>query len=206
MQTTPSGSCDIQDTGQIEHGFCFCIAAIGRSGIFLKTMKCPRCDSTLQSIEYDGQKVEVCPGCQGEWLHAGELQKLVEHHDEVFTPEEIASLKAVNKEIFTVEKDDHDELNCPACGNVRMEHFNYGDTSGIILHKCIECGGIWMDKDQLKKVEEVVDGWKTDLNKDLKRYGSIVDKIEVEEQRELDRSVSISRFGFVNRVLRRSCK
>lgn len=169
-------------------------------------MKCPRCGSTLRSTGYEGQTVEVCPGCQGEWLHAGELQTIVEHHDEVFTPEEIESLAAVNREIFTAEEDDHDELNCPACENVQMEHFNYGDTSGIILHKCTECGGIWMDKDQLQKIEEVVDGWKADLSKDSAKYGPVVDKIEGEEQKELDRSVSISRFGFVNAVLRRFCE
>lgn len=169
-------------------------------------MKCPRCQSALRSVEYDGQIVEACPDCGGEWLHAGELQKLVEHHNEVFTPEEIASLDAVNKEIFTAENDDHDELNCPGCEDVQMEHFNYGDTSGIILRKCLECGGIWMDKDQLKKVEEVVDGWKADLKQDEEKYGSVLQKVEAEEQKELDRAVSISRFGFVNSVLRRFCE
>jgi Zn-finger nucleic acid-binding protein len=169
-------------------------------------MKCPRCSAALEPTENDGQSVEVCPGCKGEWLHAGELQKLVEHHDQVFTEKEIASLQAVDKEIFTAEKDDHDELNCPVCLNVQMEHFNYGDTSGIILHKCPQCGGIWMDKDQLKQVEEVVDGWKADLNKDVNKYGKMVDKIEAEEQQELDRDVSISRFGFINAVLRRFCE
>jgi len=169
-------------------------------------MKCPRCNSILQPVEYDGQKVEVCPDCKGEWLFAGELQKIVEHHDEVFTPEEIASLDAVNKEIFTAEKDDKDELNCPACSDVRMEHFNYGDTSGIVLHKCLECDGIWMDKDQLKKVEEVVDGWKADLGQDINKYGSVLEKVEEQEQKELDRAVSISRIGFVNAVLRRFCE
>lgn len=169
-------------------------------------MKCPRCGSELRPVQYDGQTVQVCPTCKGEWLHAGELQNIVEHHDKVFTPEEIESLDAVNKEIFTAEKDDHDELNCPNCGDVRMEHFNYGDTSGIILHKCTECGGIWMDEDQLQKVEEVVDGWKSDLGKDLSKYGPVVDKIKVEEEKELAREVSISRFGFVNAVLRRFCE
>jgi uncharacterized protein len=169
-------------------------------------MNCPRCNSVLQSVEYDGQKVEVCSGCKGEWLFAGELQKIVEHHDEVFTPEEIASLDAVNKEIFTAEKDDKDELKCPACGDVQMEHFNYGDTSGIILHKCIECGGIWMDKDELKKIEDVVDGWKADLGQDANKYDSVLQKIDVEEQKELDKAVSISHFGFVNTVLRRFCE
>jgi uncharacterized protein len=169
-------------------------------------MKCPRCNSVLQSVEYDNKKIEVCPGCKGEWLFAGELQKIVEHHDEVFTPEEIASLDAVNKEIFTAEKNDKDELNCPACDDVRMEHFNYGDTSGIILHKCTECNGIWMDKDQLQKVEEVVDGWKSDLGQDAEKYDSVLQKIDVEEQKELDKAVSISKFGFVNAVLRRFCE
>jgi Zn-finger nucleic acid-binding protein len=169
-------------------------------------MKCPRCNSLLQSVEYDGQNVEVCSGCQGEWLFAGELQKIVEHHDEVFTSEEIASLDAVDKEIFTAEKDDHDELNCPACEKVQMEHFNYGDTSGVILHKCTECDGIWMDKDELRKIEELVDGWKADLNQDAGKFGGVLEKIEVEEQKELDKAVSISRFGFVNKALRRFCE
>jgi Zn-finger nucleic acid-binding protein len=88
-------------------------------------MKCPRCGSALSVTEYDGEQVEVCSGCKGEWLQAGELEKILEHHDEVFTPEEIASLDAVNKEVFTNENLDHDELNCPQCANARMEHFNY---------------------------------------------------------------------------------
>jgi len=86
-------------------------------------MKCPRCNSLLCSIEYEGVQIDVCPNCKGEWLDAGELLKIVQHHDEVFSPEEIASLDAVNKQIFTAEKDDHDELNCPHCERVRMEHF-----------------------------------------------------------------------------------
>lgn len=169
-------------------------------------MKCPRCSGALRPVLHDGVSVEVCSECKGEWLHAGELQKIVEHHDEVFASDEIASLAAVNKEIFTAEKDDHDEMNCPACANVPMEHFNYGDTSGIILHKCPSCGGIWTDKDQLEKVEEVVDGWKADLDEDFEKNGPLLDKVEMEEQKELDRSVSISRFGFVNAVLRRFCE
>lgn len=160
----------------------------------------------MKTVTYDGVDVEVCSKCKGEWLHAGELEKIVEHHDQVFTPEEIQSLDAVNQEIFTNENLDHDELNCPSCANVRMEHFNYGDTSGIILHKCLECGGIWMDKDQLTKIEEVVDGWKADLGEDTAKYGPVVEKIAAQEQEEMDKAVSISRFGFVNAVLRHFCE
>jgi hypothetical protein len=169
-------------------------------------MNCPRCSTTLSEVKYDGQIVDVCPGCKGEWLRAGELQALVEHHDEVFSPQELASMDAVSKEIFTAESKDHDELNCPVCEDVQMEHFNYGDTSGIILHKCTDCGGIWADKGELQKIEEVVDGWKASLGQDMPKYGQTLQKIEVQEQAELDKDVSISRFGFVNAVLRHFCE
>ena len=134
-------------------------------------MKCPRCGSVLNQIQKEGVKIEVCSGCHGEWLHAGELQKIVERHSEVFTPEEIASLDAVNKEIFTAE-----------------------------------CGGIWTDSEQLKKMEELVDGWKACLNRDAVKYRSILRKIALKEQQELDKTVSISGFSFVNAVLRQFCE
>jgi hypothetical protein len=166
-------------------------------------MKCPRCNSTLTEVEAGGVQIETCPECRGEWLHAEELQKLVEHHDHVFSAKETASLEAVNRPILTVEDQSHDTLNCPHCETVEMERFNYADTSGILLHKCLECGGIWTDKDQLEKIEELVDAWKDDLNQDLDKYAPILKKIAAEEQKELDRDVTISRFGFVNAFLRR---
>jgi Zn-finger nucleic acid-binding protein len=148
-------------------------------------------------------EIETCPGCQGEWLDAGELAELIEHHEEKFSPEELASLDVVNRAIFTSAECEHDHLRCPHCEAVEMTHFNYGNTSGIILDKCPRCGGIWTDKGELQKVEELVDGWKSYLNEDVAKYGPILQKIEEEEQKQLDRSVSISRFGFVNAVLRR---
>jgi len=166
-------------------------------------MNCPRCQAVLGVVEYDGEQVQVCPNCKGEWLSSGELQKILQHHDEVFTPEEIASIQGVNQEVLTAEANDHDELNCPQCDGIQMEHFNYGDTSGIILHKCLQCNGIWMDNDQLLKVEELVDGWKSYLNQDMANYGPVLRKIELAEDAEIDKDVSISRFGFVNTFLRK---
>jgi len=168
-------------------------------------MNCPRCHTPLGPVTYEGEQVQVCPQCNGEWLSQDELEKIVQHHDKIFTPEELSSIQGVNKDILTAEADDHDELNCPACG-AQMEHFNYGETSGVILHKCVTCHGLWMDKDQLETVEELVDGWKARAATDMEKWGPILTKIQLQEQAEDDKAVSISRFGVVNAILRRFCE
>jgi Zn-finger nucleic acid-binding protein len=157
----------------------------------------------LGVVEHDGIQVEVCSDCRGEWLHAEELEKVVEHHDHVFSAQEIAALDAVNHAVESVEEQDRDVLSCPHCETIEMERFIYADTSGVVLHNCPECGGVWTDKDQLEKVEELVDGWKAKLNQDATKYRPILKKIASEERKELDRDLTISRFGFVNTVLRR---
>ena len=95
------------------------------------------------------------------------------------------------------------EYECDKC----KKHFDiFQGMKDNLIRKCPECGGIWMDKDQLEKVEGVVDGWKKCLHQDLKKYGSILKKVELEERQNLDKTVSISGFSFVNAILRRFCE
>ena len=42
--------------------------------------------------------------------------------------------------------------------------------------------------------------------RELFLVGSILEKVAIQEQKELDQAVSISRFGFVNAVLRQFCE
>ncbi len=39
-------------------------------------MKCPKCDGTLHETEYENIKIDVCDGCSGVWLDAGELAQI----------------------------------------------------------------------------------------------------------------------------------
>jgi uncharacterized protein len=39
----------------------------------LHFMRCPKCGSELQEIDYKGIKIDKCFGCEGLWLDAGEL-------------------------------------------------------------------------------------------------------------------------------------
>ena len=41
-------------------------------------MKCPKCGSGLEEINFQGVMIDRCPDCQGIWLDHGELEILVD--------------------------------------------------------------------------------------------------------------------------------
>jgi len=165
-------------------------------------MKCPRCSSELRTIDYEGSQIETCPGCQGEWLDGGELKQIVQTVEESFPQDMRDSLDAVNKSIFAIDESLENQLSCPKCSTVELNRFNYASSSGIALDKCPECGGIWLDKDEIEHVQVLVEEWKSKLEEDMAEFGPVLEKIKREAgDREQD-DTRISRFGFVNAVLR----
>jgi len=45
----------------------------------LHHMRCPKCGQPLYEIDYKGVKIDRCPGCNGVWLDAGELEQVSQH-------------------------------------------------------------------------------------------------------------------------------
>ena len=39
-------------------------------------MRCPKCDGALHETNYENIKIDVCDGCSGVWLDAGELAQI----------------------------------------------------------------------------------------------------------------------------------
>lgn len=169
-------------------------------------MNCPRCGSTMRTIGYEGAQVETCPGCKGEWLDGGELKQIVQTVEETFSAEEIASLDAIHKSIFTIDESPENELKCPKCQDAELNRFTYACTTGITLDKCSQCGGIWLDSAELEKVQILVEEWKKKLAEDQEKYGGILIALQAEsdaaEERQLDHSNLPHVGGFVNCVLR----
>ena len=40
-------------------------------------MKCPKCGADLQTKDYQGVQIDLCPDCGGMWLDAGEADVLM---------------------------------------------------------------------------------------------------------------------------------
>lgn len=166
-------------------------------------MKCPRCRTVLRVLEYDNVESHVCLECHGEWLHAEELQKLLEQHDQIISEKELAALTAVSRSIRHVEDHSTDLLNCPHCESIELDLFKYAGAGDLLVQNCHECGGVWADKEELDKGEDLAASLKAQLSRDTAKNGSLLKKMSNEEHKEMDRDVYLPRFALVNAVLRR---
>ena len=159
--------------------------------------KCPRDSETLDTIRYEGVEIETCRQCGGEFLDGGELKAVIDARQQRWEPTELEKLKSAS--IRGEAMEDHEaDMPCPACGTL-MKPFNYGGDTGIVLDKCGECGGIWLDADEIENVQKVVESWETTLDDDLKKYCPKMRQVAARVDAEDD--ATVSRLGFVNAAM-----
>ena len=109
-------------------------------------MKCLNCQSEM--INYEAHTLahklsyEVCEKCGGLWFDQGELNKMafrVTGDIEYCSRDEVASA--------------HETKDCPRC-NVPLHRVKFLGVDHIILDRCDNCGGFWLDGGQAEKIDE----------------------------------------------------
>lgn len=115
-------------------------------------MDCLNCSTEMNTIDYEGVKIDYCPGCYSAWLDKGEVTQVVENKDEKFSPDEIL---AAFKNKWKAQPPASSDKNCPQCQK-EMKSFNYCDT-GVILDRCPEGHGLWFNPGELQKVQVVME-------------------------------------------------
>ncbi len=161
-------------------------------------MKCPNCDNTLATITYEGIRIETCPGCQGEWLDDNELGHVTRAREERFDPQERRAVAEATKIKGVVLADVDRDLVCPKCGG-QTDPINYGGDTGLIIDRCTQCHGIWLDPGELEKIQMLIEGWEDGLPDDLAKYGPKLREIAKRVDRDDD--FDLSRFAFLNAII-----
>lgn len=161
-------------------------------------MNCPNCRTPLSTIDYEGIQIETCRSCGGEWLDSDELLHVTRAREARFSPEERRAIAESTTIEGVVLKDVDHDLICPKCGST-SDPVNYGGNTGLIIDRCTTCHGIWLDADELEKVQMLVEGWEDKLPDDLAEYGPELRRIRGRLDQADD--VSVSRFGFVNAAI-----
>ncbi len=109
-------------------------------------MKCPKCNSDLlEEIKINGIKADRCKHCGGIWFDRDELGIVRDQRDE--------NLSWLDFDLWEDEKklsSSGKSIDCPRDGKPLFK-IKYGDT-GIMVDVCLDCKGVWLDKDELDKI------------------------------------------------------
>ncbi|MBN2446362.1 MAG: zf-TFIIB domain-containing protein [Phycisphaerae bacterium] len=108
-------------------------------------MNCPRCENVEMGREtVEGVEIDRCPTCQGIWLDAHELEKLV-----AAPPRELLR----EDRHFAPHADAGEaQLSCPRCTGSRLIKLNSRLRPGTIIDSCTVCYGNWLDAGELTRL------------------------------------------------------
>jgi len=113
-------------------------------------MKCPRTGNNLKPIKVGKMEIDISEGCGGVWFDQHELNKFVSPSSMV--GELLAEhMKEFHKPLIGSEK----RLNCPRHTDVVMMRRFYSGKLQIEIDECPQCGGIWLDTEELDGIREL---------------------------------------------------
>ena len=165
-------------------------------------MHCPACDATLTTVTYEGIDVEHCNVCGGCWLDADELGRIVSLREKRFTAAQRSAIDTAGR-IPGIPVDDIErDIVCPGC-KASTGPINYGGDTGIIINRCPQCRGIWLDVGELEHIQMLVEAWKDGLPDDLRTYRPMLDRVA--EELDASNQVTVSTLplvaGFINAAI-----
>ena len=142
-------------------------------------MQCPRCKGdSFVSNRYEHVQVDTCNSCHGVWLDEGEIISIIESKEKKFSQELIRD--TVSMSFSGVPQSERDEvLNCPKC-NAGMIPVNYVVSSGVIIDRCPNDHGLWLDNHELEKVQAFREYWIEEVEK---HRGDFIQLISDQEEK-----------------------
>ena len=133
----------------------------------------------MRSIEYEGIAIESCECCGGECLDSDEIKKITDIREKRFDAETRRAITESHSYDGAQGSDPNDrDLVCPKCGST-TDPVNYGGDTGLIIDRCPSCKGVWLDDQELEKIQITIEGWEDALPDDLQQYGEILTDIAV---------------------------
>ena len=165
-------------------------------------MNCPQCTADLQRAAYEGVPLHTCNSCGGEFVGGEELGRIVRNRRERFS-EALREALADHKPRFGhTASEPHRHLECPACGHT-MSVVNYAGDSGIFVDSCHICGGLWLDHEELEKVQVIMERWADEAQPQIQALAGQLESARRKAAERASRTFGASRFAFVNALINR---
>lgn len=106
-------------------------------------MNCPRCKSeNIEPFKHEGVEFDFCTDCHGIWCDRGELAQYVE------------TIKDTPEKFHLTSEGRLTEMTCPKCNTQTLYELPYLKEKDLLIDKCSECFGIWLDSKELGQVQK----------------------------------------------------
>lgn len=165
-------------------------------------MRCPSCPGSLRPIIYEGAPIHTCDSCQGEFVEPAAMQRIVTSREKEFSGEVDTWLRQ-HKPSFGVphgEREKH--LACPSC-RASMQAINFSGDTAVIVDRCGSCGGIWLDPEELERIQAILDLWQDQAPVQIAKAAGNIEIARDHARRRTESAFQGSRFGFVNALVNR---
>jgi Zn-finger nucleic acid-binding protein len=163
-------------------------------------MQCPSCQNDLQLVEYEGTLIHTCEHCGGEFVGADELRHIVRTREQHF-PRLMQEALSEHEPSFGVPTDETSrQLGCPAC-KAPMQVINYCTDTGIYVDRCTVCGGMWLDCDELEKLQVLLEQWQDNAPEKLQAIAGELEHVRRKAAERTSSAFKGSRFAFINALM-----
>lgn len=136
----------------------------------LHALSCPTCCVPLNTVEYEGQHIETCPACKGEFVAGFEMSAIIASRQQRFEHEPLPGAHArgpANAEPMTREH----PLRCPGCSE-SMRTINFAHDTGVFVDRCDHCSGLWLEAEELEHIQALLERWEDDSRRRIAGLGA----------------------------------
>jgi Zn-finger nucleic acid-binding protein len=119
----------------------------GLRNMTVQHLRCPRSSTSLTRLRIGGIDTDVCEDCGGLWLDRLELGRF-QHPASAFGDALVGHLNQFPPTLI-----DHTiRLTCPRHPDIVMLRRKFSLAVPVEIDECPECGGIWLDSDELAQI------------------------------------------------------
>ena len=165
-------------------------------------MQCPQCSATLEPTTYEDVLIHACNACGGEFIGGEELGHIVRTRHERFSTE-LKKARGERKPKFGIPIEETSRsLCCPGCGEP-MKVVSYGGDSGIFVDRCESCDALWLDCEELERIQVLQERWSDEAPQQLQAISNDLETARRKAAERANKAFAGSRFAFVNALINR---
>jgi PAT family beta-lactamase induction signal transducer AmpG len=118
----------------------------GEAGLYWSgAMRCPKCRSDMEQVDYEGTEIDRCTTCSGIWFDAGET--------ELLRDKKAAAAIDTGDALTGSQTNTIDRYQCPRCSGAMVRMVD-PKQKHIWYEKCSSCNGSFFDAGEMRDLSE----------------------------------------------------